>query len=808
MAVHTDPPERARPGPAGATERYDSLGAGASAASEMRGAAAANAANAAVGPVEVANSEADLTPARWSPGNELGHFRILRRLGAGGMGVVLLAEQLEPINRQVALKLVQPRLLDAVSRAMFVVERQALAQLEHPNVARVYEAGEAEFGELYYAMEWVDGERLDLWCATQRPDLRQRLQLLIAVCRGVQHAHSRNIVHRDLKPANILVQRVDGLPTPKIIDFGIAIAAGTTQTRAIGTPDYMSPEQRLEGEVSDQRTDVYALGVILFQLLAEHFQCDTVDFFATDPAERADWLARAMVSRCAIPEEYLAVVQKAIQPGREQRYASVDALAADLQALSTQQPVSALPHTPRYVVRKFVQRNRAAVLASGLALAGLLGALFLAALGWWQADLQNQTTERTARFLSSILIGVRPEHAQGKDLSLMRQVLDDATARLPLELADAPAVQADIAATISDTYNTLGDAQRAIEVAAAALSQAQAELGEEHHASLTLAARLARYRVVRGESAVVAELEAILQTQQRLFGEADAESIASAAYLSNALRSSGQIERARRLGEDLLARVPVDVENAAPFESLMSETAIALGMSGDSEGALELQRRVIRSREARQGATAFDVVASRAEYGSTLFVSKRYAEALETFRSVLPEYIRIFGAEHPQTLSIRGNVAAAQSLTGDAKGALPLAEELLEARMRVHGRDHPETLLALGNVAATALRAGDMVRAESAFREFIVLCDALRQSSHPSCAERRAGLGKVLRQRGAYVEAERWLLESYKLKQQAEGKHFSGPEQVAAELVLLYQAWGKTAEAARWQQAAAKVPEP
>jgi non-specific serine/threonine protein kinase/serine/threonine-protein kinase len=509
-----------------------------------------------------------------------------------------------------------------------------------------------------------------------------------------------------------------------------------------------------------------------------------------------------------IPDEHLAVVRKAIQPGREQRYASVDALAIDLQALIAQQPVGALPHTPRYVLRKFVQRNRRAVLGSALALAGLLGALFLAALGWWQADKQNQTTERTARFLSSILVGVRPEHAQGKDLSLMRQVLDDASARLPLELADAPSVQADIAATISETYHTLGDSDRAIETATAALAQARARLGEHHPATLALASRLARFSIDRGQSDRIAELDAIAHTQMRLFGESDAEAIYSAAYLSAALRGAGQIERALRLGEDLLARIVESLDNRAALELLMSETAIALAMSGDSEGALALQRRVIQSREERQGAGAFAAVSSRAEYGSTLFVSKRYDEALLTFRSVLPEYIRVFGPEHPQTLSIRGNVAAAQSLTGDAAGALPLTEALLEIRLRLHGRDHPETLLALGNVAATALRAGDLARAESAFREFIVLCDTLRQSSHPSCAERRAGLGKVLRQRGAFAEAERWLQASYRLKQQAEGKHFSGPEQVAAELALLYQAWGKPDEAARWQQLAAKTPDP
>nr|MBP6626491.1 serine/threonine protein kinase [Arenimonas sp.] len=213
-----------------------------------------------------------------APGARLGHYRIESLLGRGGMGEVYRAEQLEPVRRTVALKLLHARRLDARHLAYFEIERQLLAQMKHPAIAQVYDAGATPDGFPYFAMEFIEGEPLTRFCEQHRLPLRERLELFIRVCEGVQHAHQKGVIHRDLKPGNILVSVVDCRPLPKIIDFGIATAATRSLAASeaqdglerAGTPDYMSPEQAgLEAGIEvDTRSDVYSLGVLLFELLA------------------------------------------------------------------------------------------------------------------------------------------------------------------------------------------------------------------------------------------------------------------------------------------------------------------------------------------------------------------------------------------------------------------------------------------------------------------------------------------------------------------------------------------------------------
>ena len=210
-----------------------------------------------------------------APGQRVGPYRITRLLGEGGMGAVYLAEQLEPIERPVALKLIRGQVRGGLTEAYFLVERQALARMDHPGIAKVYDAGTTPQGHPFFAMEWIDGPSLAAYCSARSLSLRDKLTLFTRICMGVQHAHQKGVIHRDLKPSNVLIADVDGAPTPKIIDFGIAIGAsrGTggeaTLMQRAGTRGYMSPEQ-LQGKVSeiDIRSDVYALGVMLLELLA------------------------------------------------------------------------------------------------------------------------------------------------------------------------------------------------------------------------------------------------------------------------------------------------------------------------------------------------------------------------------------------------------------------------------------------------------------------------------------------------------------------------------------------------------------
>ncbi|HEX6833207.1 MAG TPA: serine/threonine-protein kinase [Rudaea sp.] len=239
---------------------------------------------------------------RFAPGQRLGPYRIERLLGEGGMGAVYLAEQLEPVQRPVALKLIRGQLRGGLAEAYFLVERQALARMDHPAIAKVYDAGTTPQGFPYFAMEWIDGPTLAAWCETKKPPLRDLIALFVRICRGAQHAHQKGVIHRDLKPSNVLIADVDGQSFPKIIDFGVAVGAsppsggGTALMYSAGTRGYMSPEQ-LAGAAReiDIRTDIYALG----RIGAARRGCEPAEGFRTEPLApgRIHGAARGFVYR-------------------------------------------------------------------------------------------------------------------------------------------------------------------------------------------------------------------------------------------------------------------------------------------------------------------------------------------------------------------------------------------------------------------------------------------------------------------------------------------------------------------------------
>jgi non-specific serine/threonine protein kinase/serine/threonine-protein kinase len=307
-------------------------------------------------------------PDQWVTGARVGHFRLERKLGAGGMGQVWLAEQFEPIARKVAVKLIQPQFKDPLAEAFFQIERQALASLDHPNIARVYEAGSTTQGQLYLAMEWVDGMTLEEF-AQARPERKLLLPLFVTVCRAVQHAHSRNIVHRDLKPQNILICEVDGSPQPKIIDFGIAAAPGLSASG--GTQGYMSPEQA--AGISDQRTGVYALGVVLLELLMSSRQGDLKRWKQLPPAARLRALATGAEPGSLLSFDERALLERALALAPDARISTAQLLGDEVARLLAGLGLSLLPRTPLYVLSRFVTRNWGKVSIAALVLLAMMG---------------------------------------------------------------------------------------------------------------------------------------------------------------------------------------------------------------------------------------------------------------------------------------------------------------------------------------------------------------------------------------------------------------------------------------------------
>jgi hypothetical protein len=363
-----------------------------------------------------------------------GRYRLREQLGEGGMGSVWLADQLEPVRRPVAVKVIKRGLDSARVLTRFEAERQALALMDHPNIAKILDGGATGQGQPFFVMEVVRGDTLTAFCDARRLGLRERLELFTHICGAVQHAHQKGVIHRDLKPSNILVEEADGKPRPKVIDFGLAKAVGgerladrstaTVAGTVLGTPPYMAPEQATSGASDvDTRADVYALGAVLYELLTGTTPI-AKERFARLPLDEAMRLVReedpptpsrrlsdtksqerAAVDPPAAPSVRHAsdldwVVMKAIAKERERRYESAHGLAADVQRFLADEPVTACPPTAGYRLRKFVRRNRGQVIAGSLVLAALTAGLVGTALGlvaaWRQRDRAVDAEAATA----------------------------------------------------------------------------------------------------------------------------------------------------------------------------------------------------------------------------------------------------------------------------------------------------------------------------------------------------------------------------------------------------------------------------
>lgn len=387
----------------------------------------------------------------------VGPYRIREVLGEGGMATVYLADQLEPVKRTVALKMIKLGMDTRQLVARFESERQALAVLEHPSIAKVYDAGASETGRPYFAMEWVHGIPITAFCDREHLSVKERIELLLEVCGAVQHAHQKGLIHRDLKPSNILVGKQDGSTVTKVIDFGIAKAIDvrlvddsieTKLGQLVGTPDYMSPEQAgLSGTDVDTRTDIYSLGVILYELLTGllPLDLDNSSAFAISqtirekeplrPSRRVtldgqerEWICEARnTDRISLKRELRGdldwITMKALAKQREQRYATVAEFSADLKNYLDHRPVLARPPSRSYVVGRFIGRNRLAVIAAATSITALIVGTVLATLGLvralnaeqaarTQAQTADQRTEQ-AESLLGFMVGDLRDRLEG-----------------------------------------------------------------------------------------------------------------------------------------------------------------------------------------------------------------------------------------------------------------------------------------------------------------------------------------------------------------------------------------------------------
>ncbi len=661
---------------------------------------------------------------------QIGPYRILALLGEGGMGLVYRAEQTSPIRREVALKVSRSGLRGESARARFDAERQALAVMDHPNIARIYDAGATDDGAPYFAMELVHGDPITHYCDTHRLDLDARVELFAKVCRAAQHAHIKGIIHRDLKPSNILVANVDGVAEPRIIDFGIAKAieatadAETMHTAfgsVIGTLEYMSPEQASGQGHVDTRSDLYSLGVVLYELVTGSLPFESAVLRGAGPAEaqriikdtdppkparrftstkKREDIARVRNTDPRALEKRLDgdlgwIVMKAIEKDPARRYQSASDFAADLDRLRVHEAVAAGPPSRRYRASRFVRRHRTGVVAASLVLAAMLAGITLATVGFVrakhaqvQAENEARRAKRISNFLTKMLAQSRPDK-EGVDVTLM-EVVDSTAAQMARDttFANDPLVRADILHALGETYRTLDQFDRAIPLFQESLALKRAAAGEDDPTTLVTLNKLSQSQAMSGnlKDAIVTQ-EKVVALSERVLGKEDAEYSGRLANLGNMYADIGDLAKAEVLLRESLAidrRVLGNDHEEMPIS--INNLATILVDQGKCDDAIAFHEESLALRRRAFGVPSAEVGVALGNYARALDCAGRYTEAEAAADSALIVCTEVFGPDHVRTATTRVRLAEARLHLGRAAEAEPLIRSAIPVFEKMDAR--------------------------------------------------------------------------------------------------------------------------
>jgi serine/threonine protein kinase len=775
-------------------------------------------------------------------GTRLGVYKLLQRLGEGGMGTVWLAEQQEPVRRQVAVKLIKPGMDSAHVLARFEAERQALALMDHPNIARVLDAGETPSAHAggsprpYFVMELVRGIPITKYCDQERLTPQERLGLFVDVCQAVQHAHQKGIIHRDLKPSNVLVALVDGKPLPKVIDFGVAKATSQRLTdrtlftevgQVVGTLEYMAPEQAEPNNLDvDTRADVYSLGVLLYELLTgsppfSRQQLHSAGFAEmlriirevppprpstklTTSEELAGIAARRKLEPSRLTRLVAGdldwVVMKCLEKERSRRYETASALALDLQRYLANEPVLAGPPSVAYRLRKFVRRHRGPVVAGVLLLLCLLGGAAGTTVGMFQAR-QAQREEAEQRRIAE-----KNEEEQRKASERARQAAQKerqasqvAQKRLR-QIEKANAILASLFTDLNPEDEKGGApplrAQMAEHLARASESLEGDTVGDPETV-VRLQNRLGQALLSLGyPDRAVALLRKARATAEKLLPPDHEGVLTSVSNLADALRSHGEPNEAIRLFEPVLEREEAVLgrDHRSTLAS-MNNLALAYLDAGKARRALPLLEEALKRWSAKPGADHRFRLSVLSNLADAYWAVGRQTRALELFEQNLEQTTKVFGEEHYNTLASMNNLAIRygryQATAPQRQRAVRLLEQVHERYEKKLGPDHPVTLAALINLGTACKNAGEVDRAVALLERVLEKTKRRHGSDHLETAAALNALAQAYRSVGQDERALSLLAEALKIQRARQGTDHPRTLVVALNLAVGYRDTGK-----------------
>ena len=740
-------------------------------------------------------------------GKVFGNYRAIKQIGTGGMGSVYLAERADGhFEQKVALKIVKPGMNSNEIITRFEGERQILARLQHPNIARLLDGGISEMGLPYFTMEYVEGKPITEYCDENNLTIEQRLELFKKVCEAVLYAHQNLVIHRDIKPSNILVEE-DG--TVKLLDFGIAKVfeededlkfVARTGTRVM-TPEYASPEQ-VRGEPVSTATDIYSLGLILYQLLTGCPPYEVTSTSAlemeriiclTEPQKPSTMITKISSSGAATEQktspDFISRKRKitipklkkrisgdldniclmAIRKEPERRYSSIAQFITDIDNHLTGLPITARKSTAGYRTRKFIQRHKVGVVITAIAVIviALVTTFYTIQLAEERdkAQLEAEKAKKVSEFLAGIFQVSDPEQSKGETITA-RELLDNGVKRIENELSDQPEVLANMLGVTGNVYKSLGLYDNALLLLQKSFFINDSLLGDDSPETVKSLNDLASLNFAMGEyESAIEKFSEALTKRKTIYGEESLEAAESMNDLAMVLREQGDYDQSEKLlNESLSIRKKLLSSESSEVAQSINNLGLLKEDMGDLDEAKKLLEESLQIKEKIYG----KVHPSYSEtIGNLAFLLQQlgeYEEASKLFKETLQIDKQLYGDVHPSISTDLYNIASNTALMGDLNRAEKLYTDVLELDKKLLGEEHPYIALDLNNLAGILSDKGDYSKAETLYKESLTLNRKIYGSEHPEVATSMSNLGVMYNRWGMYSKAEPLLKDALAMR--------------------------------------------